>query len=333
MTLLFTCPKAVRALPFLLLPLLPAAAHAQSVTTYSYASSGSSAAAYATLQPTAAAATRTAGTFDEGYYNNLPLGFSFLFAGSSYTTVSASTNGWLTFGQAISNATPTNNLTSGTPRSIVAPLWDDISFGDVSTPANPTTDGNLFYQTDGAAGSRVFTIEWRNVRWSPAATGPVMSCMVRLYEGTNVVQLVYLQGSTSATGSGRSASVGLAGATAGNFISLSDLQLAAVASSSTETTSISGRATSGRTYTFTPATGLATRAGQELSALELAPNPAHAQVRVWGAEAAQPVQLLDGQGRVVRNLSTGSSTIDLNGLAAGLYLVKAGRRTQRLIVE
>jgi hypothetical protein len=328
----FTLPKAARALPLLLLPLLPLAARAQSVTSYGYVSSGSSAAAYTLLQPAGTPATRTAGTFDEGYYNTLPIGFSFVFAGTSYTTFSASTNGWLTFGQAITNATPTNNLTSGTPRPLIAPLWDDISFGDVSVPANPATDGDLYYQTTGPIGSRVCTIEWRNVRWAPGAAGAVMSCMVRLNEGTNVVQLGYLQGSTSAFGSTRSASVGLAGVASGNFLSLSDLQLAATASSTTETTTISGRATSGRIYTFTP-TALATRAGSA-QPLEFAPNPAHQQVRVQGHDAKLPLYLLDGQGRLVRTVAAGANaTISLNGLAPGLYLVRTGLRTQRLVVE
>ncbi|GAA4353226.1 hypothetical protein GCM10023185_13670 [Hymenobacter saemangeumensis] len=312
---------------------MPAVAQAQSVTSYTYASSGSSAAAYTLLQPSSAAATRTAGTFDEGYYNNLPIGFSFVFAGTAYTTFSASTNGWMTFGQALANAMPANSLSTGTVRPIVAPLWDDISFGDVSMPPAPATDGNLYYQTSGTAGNRVCTIEWRNVRWSPAAAGPVFSCMVRLFEGTNVVQFQYLQGSTSAAGSTRSASVGLGGLMAGNFMSLSDLNLTATASTTTETSSIASRATSGRIFTFTPTGGLASRAGRDLTPLELAPNPAQTQVKVQGHDARQAVELLDAQGRLVRTLPLGSSTIALQDLARGLYLVRAGARTQRLVVE
>jgi hypothetical protein len=36
---------------------------------------------------------------------------------------------------------------------------------------------------------------------------------------------------------------------------------------------------------------------------------------------------------VVRTLSAGAASFDLRGLAAGLYLVQAGLRTQRLVVE
>ena len=74
------------------------------------------------MQSAQAPATRTAGTADEGYYNSLPIGFSFVFGGTAYTTFSASTNGWLTFGQALASAEPNNDLTSGSPRPIVALL-------------------------------------------------------------------------------------------------------------------------------------------------------------------------------------------------------------------
>ena len=313
---------------------LPLAASAQSASSYTMVASGSSATAYGLLAPTTAAATRTAGTSDEGYYNSLPIGFAFRFGGTAYTTLSASTNGFMVLGQALSNALPTNNLTSGTPRPIIAPLWDDLSFDAPAVPADPTVDGNLFYQTTGTAGSRIFTIEWRNVRWNTAATGPVFSCLVQLVEGSNTIVFDYLQGSTSASGSNRSASVGLAGATSGDFFSLADLSLAATTSTTTETTTIAGRATSGRIYTFTPATGTASRKASAVASFQLAPNPAHGLVRLVGHNAALPVLLLDSQGRIVRRLPTAAdATLDLRGLATGLYLVRVGEETRRLSID
>lgn len=326
--------SAAKLLPLALLPALlltAGTAQSQAIRTYTMVGAGSSAAAYQGLQPTTPAAVRTAGDSDEGYYNNLPIGFPFTFGGTAYTTVSASTNGWLTFGQPITNATPTNNLTSGTPRPIVAPLWDDISFGAPGGAAG--TDGDLFVQTSGTAGSRIFTIEWRNIRWNTAAAGPVASCLVQLLEATNEVKLMYLQGSTSASGSNRTASVGIAGTASGDFVSLASLQLATTTSTTTETTNISGRATSGRIFTFTPAGGLASQPASAPNPLQLVPNPASTEVRVLGHDARQPLRLLDAQGRVVRTLRAGSTSLDLRDLAAGLYLVQSGLRTQRLVVE
>lgn len=313
---------------------LPLAAAAQKASTYTMVASGSSAGAYSVLAPTTAAAVRTAGTEDEGYYNNLPIGFTFKFAGTSYTTLSASTNGFLTLGQALTSAVPTNNLATGTPRSIIAPLWDDISFGTAASPADPTVDGNLYYQTTGTAGSRVFTIEWRNVRWAPGAAGPVTSFLVQLTEGSNVVMFDYSQGTTSAYGSTRSASVGLAGPLSGDFLSLSDLLLAATTSSTTETNTIASRATSGRIFTFTPAAALATKAATLATNLEVAPNPGRDLVQVLGHNATLPVQLFDGHGRLVRTLAPATEAVlDLRGLAAGLYVVRSGTQTRHLAVE
>ena len=49
----------------------------------------------------------------------------------------------------------------------------------------------------------------------------------------------------------------------------------------------------------------------------------------------EPAILLDGLGRVVRvvALTQGAATLDVRGLAAGLYVVRCGGVTRRLVVE
>ena len=49
----------------------------------------------------------------------------------------------------------------------------------------------------------------------------------------------------------------------------------------------------------------------------------------------EPATLFDGLGRVVRvvALSAGATTLDVRGLAAGLYVVRCGRVARRLVVE
>ncbi len=68
--------------------------------------------------------------------------------------------------------------------------------------------------------------------------------------------------------------------------------------------------------------------------LTLAPNPAHHTATLSGA-TAPTATLIDGLGRVVRTwpLAPGPSTLDLRGLPAGLYVVRAGGATRRLVVE
>ena len=314
------------SLALVVLPL--AAAQAQLVNTYSAVASSSP---YAALPATATSPT-VSGTLDEGFYNALPIGFTFRFDGVNYTTVSASTNGWMTFGQNITNPTPANNLTSGTPRPLVAPLWDDISFIYVGTGTPTGNNGKLSYLTTGTAPNRTFTVEWADARWAPVATGPVQSFQVQLDEGTNVVRFAYVQGSGTVSGT-RSASVGLAGVAANNFFSLSSLSDAATFSTTTETAGINSRASSNRVFTFTPGGAMSTKKGAGLNALSIVPNPASRQVQVLGAAKGYPLQLLDLQGRVVREQPTGATALDLSHVAAGMYLVRSGSQQGRVIVE
>ena len=49
----------------------------------------------------------------------------------------------------------------------------------------------------------------------------------------------------------------------------------------------------------------------------------------------EPATLLDGLGRVVRTtpLTAGAATLDVRGLASGLYMVRCGGAARRLVVE
>ncbi len=69
--------------------------------------------------------------------------------------------------------------------------------------------------------------------------------------------------------------------------------------------------------------------------LTLTPNPAHTTVQLTGATGATAT-LLDGLGRAVGTASVGpdgTATLDVRALAPGLYLLRAGRATRRLVVE
>ncbi len=71
------------------------------------------------------------------------------------------------------------------------------------------------------------------------------------------------------------------------------------------------------------------------SQLTLSPNPAHTTVQLTGATGATAT-LLDGLGRVVGTAPIGpegTATLDVRALAPGLYLLRAGRATRRLVVE
>jgi hypothetical protein len=84
----------------------------------------------------------------------------------------------------------------------------------------------------------------------------------------------------------------------------------------------------------------ATTAPTPAEVFTLAPNPATTQVRLtWPAATAAPrtVQLLDGLGREVRRLGlpahATSATLDVAGLAPGLYVLRCGAAAGKLVVE
>ncbi|MCX8015022.1 MAG: hypothetical protein N2748_03290, partial [candidate division WOR-3 bacterium] len=185
--------------------LLTTIATAQEITDYVFtATSGTF-----TLLTGATNPALSGGTLDDGWYNNIPIGFNFVFNNNTYTTVAATTNGCLFPGQTLTTSHLTNNLTSNTVRPIIAPLWDDLEL---------SASTSFKYKTEGTAPNRVFTAEWYQVYWNYNATTPVISFQVKLYEGTNKIEFIYQQ-EAGAVVSG-SASIGIAGIAtgAGNFL-------------------------------------------------------------------------------------------------------------------
>src|SRR6185436_3626144 len=87
------------------------------ITNYTFAASGGSFTALtgSTVVPAVGTYTDFDDPTDEGAYNNLPIGFSFSYLGTNYTTASASTNGFAVLGAAIPTGataieTYTNNM-------------------------------------------------------------------------------------------------------------------------------------------------------------------------------------------------------------------------------
>lgn len=69
-------------------------------------------------------------------------------------------------------------------------------------------------------------------------------------------------------------------------------------------------------------------------AFTLTPNPAHTTVQLTGAPAPTAA-LLDALGRMVRTVATpaGTASLDVRGLAPGVYTVRAGAAVCRLVIE
>lgn len=182
---------------------------------------------------------------DDATATNIPIGFPFVYNGNAYATVGISTNGMMALGT-LSDYFSTNSLAGTSSRPYIAPLWDDL---EVAGTAN-----SISYQTSGTAPNRVFTVEWKNVKWNYQASGPVVSFQVKLYEGSNTVKFLYKdEGGTYNAGSSAGASAGIAGSTASApFLSLSSLGASPTASGLTETNSIGVKPATDQTYTFAP---------------------------------------------------------------------------------
>ncbi len=71
-------------------------------------------------------------------------------------------------------------------------------------------------------------------------------------------------------------------------------------------------------------------------AMALAPNPAHGSVALTGAAPRAELTVFDATGRRLRTTTAdadGAATLDLTGLAAGVYTVRTGAAVRRLVVE
>ena len=89
---------------------------------------------------------------------------------------------------------------------------------------------------------------------------------------------------------------------------------------------------------YDPAAVSATHAAAGAAALHLFPNPAHGSVtvRLLAAAAKTPLTLLDALGRAVRHYPAPAGTeavLDVRGLPAGVYVLRAGAASVRLVVE
>lgn len=137
----------------------------------------------------------------------LTMPFPFAFYGKSYTLLCASANGiayFVTSAAACSSITDFQNVdltANPAPGDLpaVAPFWTDLSFQTAGA-------GAVYYQTQGAVGSRKFVVQWNNAypQAPSPSSNPVTFEMV-LYESSNQVLFQY---KTVNLGSGNPATKG-----------------------------------------------------------------------------------------------------------------------------
>jgi len=137
---------------------------------------------------------------------SVALPFSFSFFGTSYNSIFVSSNGLITFGSGDSSFTNTDLSSSPTVPTIAA-YWDDLYVSGSATT-------NVYTLTQGAPGSRQFTVEWADMSYfSDSSRLGGFSFEATLFEGSNLIRLNYLNLATGRNGGGQdnaaSATVGV----------------------------------------------------------------------------------------------------------------------------
>ena len=156
----------------------------------------------------------TSGTLDDGGWGNIPIGFSFNFFGTNYTSLNVGTNGVLQFGAY--NATALGDYIIGALPNTVDPLGaifiaaNDLNCGTAGTPAT-----YVRYWTEGYAPNRKFVIEYNVFQWG--STTNKVNVQAILYETLGVVDIVAKEiASTNSKSIGVNSPTGLIGAAAPN---------------------------------------------------------------------------------------------------------------------
>lgn len=148
------------------------------------------------------------GSLDDGGWSGIPIGFSYNFFGSTFTTISAGTNGLLMFGtppgygtgagqlgQYSFTTTPAVFPNASNPGNVIALMAADQYFGN-NTAGSATSI--LKYWNDGIAPTRRFIIQYQTVNSCCLATNPTFTAQAILYETTGVVEIhIYDKNATS----------------------------------------------------------------------------------------------------------------------------------------
>lgn len=153
-----------------------------------------------------AGATRVLGNNDDSATPAIDLGFNFSLFNITYNQIHITSNGLLTFGSTNTvNANTDLGLSmSWSTMPFIAPAWNDW------TTTYSGTDG-VYYATLGAAGARSFVVEWHDTKAydqaSNSNSSPV-SFEAVLYEGSNNIELRYLDMNTGGSSVNPDASFG-----------------------------------------------------------------------------------------------------------------------------
>lgn len=144
----------------------------------------------------------------------LQLPFPFTFYGTTYTSVEASSNGNLQFGNA--NPAFLHTCLDSEPAvrmgDMIAPYWTDLDL---------TFYGRLDYETVGEAPNRIFVVEWDDVPPFLHEPDDSLTFSVQLFEGSNDIVFLYEDVTLlNNNGNGRLATIGIQSENQGTALQL-----------------------------------------------------------------------------------------------------------------
>jgi len=150
-------------------------------------------------------------TFDEDTSSVQNIGFNFLYNGATFTQFVLSTNGFIKLGATAATISTNVASNSYTTPNIIAPFNLDL---------DGATSPEYRVATTGTAGSRVCTVQFKNLRdWNLTAGAGQYSSInfqIKLYEGLNNIEFIY---GTFSIGTGADAFIqGTAGIRGNNSI-------------------------------------------------------------------------------------------------------------------
>ncbi|MGL5891989.1 MAG: hypothetical protein ACRC3B_19005, partial [Bacteroidia bacterium] len=150
------------------------------------------------------AATLSTATGDDVAQSAIPIGFTFNYLGTNYTTIGVNTNGVASFSPTMSTSGTNNNLfATNAPNLSLAPWWDNL------------ISDTILYQLQGTSPNQTFTIQWTNTLSYFNTSTQQLNFQIVLYETSNLIEFRYGAVVPGTAAANESASIGIEGATGG----------------------------------------------------------------------------------------------------------------------
>lgn len=126
----------------------------------------------------------------------LPIGFNFVYNGTTFDRFGINANGWIFLGQSALTPSVANGANSYTPLSATTTTTPAILRNRIAPFARDLqaqATAEIRYETLGSAPNRILVVQWTNYsRWSSLPpTGDTINFQIRLHEGSNAIHFVY----------------------------------------------------------------------------------------------------------------------------------------------